>query len=371
MDKTGNKFDIDWSYSIASEKTAIYIKKKKSIEKNNFSYKTKISAKNKKSPSTKYKFIYGSFFLSLFIVLFFLSISISSASNLKEVESDKGSSEDFFFDEYPERFLENLIFEESNENEDSVTIEGTDVLKNKKIEYLKYRVKNNDNIDIIAKKYNLKPDTIILANGLKRKRNLIAGVMLEIPNQDGRVIRVTKNDSIFKIAKRYGVVWEDITDVNNLETSVIVVGQKLFVPNSTLTSFEKNEYFGDEYHWPLNSRQITSKFGPRSDPITGVTDFHTGLDIKDKLGSEVRAIKDGVVSYIGFNKIYGNYVEVKHNSDMISIYAHLNRVTVKKGSKVNQGEQIGKVGSTGRSTGPHLHLEIRKNGKLVDPLKIM
>ena len=120
--------------------------------------------------------------------------------------------------------------------------------------------------------------------------------------------------------------------------------------------------------WPVRGR-ITSPFGRRVHPFTGVTTFHEGLDIANKAWTPVYAPADGVVSYVGYRPYYGNLAIIEHaGSGIETRYAHLMRAAVDEGQPVRRGEMIGYLGNTGRSTGPHLHYEVRKNNQPVNPM---
>jgi murein DD-endopeptidase MepM/ murein hydrolase activator NlpD len=116
---------------------------------------------------------------------------------------------------------------------------------------------------------------------------------------------------------------------------------------------------------------ITSKFGKRVDPFNGRMGFHEGLDIRNHLGTKVMATADGVVVAKGYAHGLGNYVVLDHGNHFRTRFLHLRKSVVKRGERVTRGEYIGNLGSTGRSTGPHLHYEIRYRGKPVNPLKFM
>lgn len=122
---------------------------------------------------------------------------------------------------------------------------------------------------------------------------------------------------------------------------------------------------------PLYSGKITSRFGPRVDPFLGRPAMHTGIDFKARYGASVIATGPGKVTYSGWKGGYGKTVEIEHKGGVRTRYAHLSRIHVKKGATVKTGAVIGKVGSTGRSTGPHLHYETRLNGKPTNPNKFI
>ncbi len=131
------------------------------------------------------------------------------------------------------------------------------------------------------------------------------------------------------------------------------------------------QYTGGEMLWPVASSGtvITSNFGIREHPIQGVVKQHTGLDIGGvPTGTPVVAALDGVVAYAGWLGGYGNCVMINHGNGVITLYGHGNKVLTSVGRKIKQGETIMEVGSTGNSTGPHLHFEVRINGEYTNPL---
>ena len=119
---------------------------------------------------------------------------------------------------------------------------------------------------------------------------------------------------------------------------------------------------------PVQTGWISSYFGDRSDPFTGFTEFHKGLDIAAPAGTRVDAVAAGLVTWAGPRSGYGNMVQVNHGNGLSTRYCHNEKLLVKVGDLVHKGETIALVGSTGRSTGPHLHFEVLKNGAEVNPL---
>jgi len=114
---------------------------------------------------------------------------------------------------------------------------------------------------------------------------------------------------------------------------------------------------------------LNSGFGPRKDPFTGEGSFHPGLDISTRVHEPVLATAEGVVAKSGWSGDYGKEVEIAHSTGYVTIYGHLDEVLVKEGELVHRGDKVGLVGSTGRSTGPHLHYEVRKDDRAVNPLE--
>ena len=123
---------------------------------------------------------------------------------------------------------------------------------------------------------------------------------------------------------------------------------------------------------PIDGARISSSFGMRKHPISGFNKMHKGVDFAAPIGTPVYAGGNGVIEMVGVNGGYGKYIRIRHNNEYKTAYAHLNsyRKGISKGVRVNQGEVIGYVGSTGRSTGPHLHYEIIYQNKKVNPLKL-
>lgn len=120
---------------------------------------------------------------------------------------------------------------------------------------------------------------------------------------------------------------------------------------------------------PIKKGWISSYFGFRADPFTGRRTHHDGIDLAGKDGSAVIAVAAGVVTWAGKRSGYGQLVEINHGSGYVTRYGHNKLVEVKTGDRVTKGQTISRMGSTGRSTGPHVHFEVYKNGQAVDPMK--
>ncbi|GER94519.1 M23 family peptidase [hot springs metagenome] len=133
---------------------------------------------------------------------------------------------------------------------------------------------------------------------------------------------------------------------------------------------QKDIYISTPKGWPVIGR-ITSEFGPRENPRYGGQEFHSGLDISAATGTPVRATADGIVSFAGWSAGNGNLVVVEHGFGYSTFYAHNSSIAVKVGQKVKRGDTIAYVGSTGNTTGPHLHYEVWHNGKAVNPVDFL
>jgi murein DD-endopeptidase MepM/ murein hydrolase activator NlpD len=122
--------------------------------------------------------------------------------------------------------------------------------------------------------------------------------------------------------------------------------------------------------WPV-AGYLSSAYGPRRDPFTGGSDFHSGLDISAPRGQPIQATADGTVATASYQGNYGNLIEIDHGFGIATRYGHLSRFAVTRGQRVRRGDIIGYVGSTGRSTSPHLHYEVLVNGRLTNPLRLL
>ncbi|WLS02404.1 M23 family metallopeptidase [Shinella oryzae] len=122
---------------------------------------------------------------------------------------------------------------------------------------------------------------------------------------------------------------------------------------------------------PLPGSNITSRFGNRTDPFLGRLALHAGIDFRASTGTQIRSSGAGTVTVAGRNGGYGNMVEIDHGDGLTTRYAHLSRVLVKVGDHVEASDPVGLSGTTGRSTGPHLHYEVRRNGKAIDPMRFL
>jgi murein DD-endopeptidase MepM/ murein hydrolase activator NlpD len=158
--------------------------------------------------------------------------------------------------------------------------------------------------------------------------------------------------------------------LEQLETEMEDREQKLSVLESLLMSRSLSERVMPSGR-PVGDGWLSSLYGKRNDPFTGKQDFHKGLDFAGKKGSEVIAVGDGVVSWAGSKSGYGNLVEIKHGNGYTTRYGHNQSHMVKVGDTVKKGQQIALMGSTGRSTGPHVHFEVLHNGKSVNPSKFI
>ncbi|MFP3042439.1 M23 family metallopeptidase [Treponema primitia] len=145
----------------------------------------------------------------------------------------------------------------------------------------------------------------------------------------------------------------------------------LFIPGADFSPTERAFFLNTGFRYPLRTYRLSSPFGPRVNPVTGNFRVHQGLDLAAPEGTEVYAARDGEVIEMGTDPIYGNYIIIRHGETWASLYGHLSKFETALRSHVRSGTLIGRVGSTGQSTGPHLHFELRQNGRAQDPGRLL
>jgi murein DD-endopeptidase MepM/ murein hydrolase activator NlpD len=254
-----------------------------------------------------------------------------------------------------------------------------------------YAVKEGDTIGSIAQNFNVNVGTILWSNNLTERQYIRPGDTLKIPPVSGVLVTVKKGDTITKLASRYDGNADEIRDFNRIaDESTLALGTEIMIPGgrplapeqtiiaiasraresssaqaSALSNIKKPADANDaalpsaRLLWPTSGHVITQYYGWK----------HTGVDIDGDFASPLYAAYDGVVSTAGWNTGgYGLQIVVKHPNGMMTRYAHASKIFVKNGEAVKRGQVIAMMGSTGRSTGSHLHFEAYVNGKRVNPL---
>jgi len=238
-----------------------------------------------------------------------------------------------------------------------------------------YQVLGGDTLASIAKKFNISVESIKWSNDLKN--DLIKpGQMLKIPPENGIVYKVVSGDTVYSIAKKYNVNAQNIVnfpmnDFADMDTFALSIGQYLFVPGGEILPERVSPRFVATIQ--AGVRGTSNFIWPTSGSITQYPVwYHMALDIANPGGPAVLAADSGTVTYAGcLNWGYGCHIIIDHGNGYQTLYGHLSRYYVEAGDSVNQGSQIGVMGSTGMSTGTHLHFEIRSGGQLLNPLNFL
>lgn len=238
-----------------------------------------------------------------------------------------------------------------------------------------YTVQPGDTLSSIADRNKLKLQTLLWANPNITADSLQTGSELRIPPEDGVIYKVEQGDTLSMLTAGFGADMNEVIKANGLRDPYILqVGQTLFVPhgvmpNTTAKTTEhsnlsaaKSGVATGTFVWPTQG-WISTYFMELED--TG--NRHAGLDIANTYGTPVYAADGGVVTLAGWNGNYGNCVIIDHGNGFVTWYGHFERLMVDTGDKVYQGQQIGLMGTTGYSNGPHLHFELHLHGKLVNP----
>lgn len=297
----------------------------------------------------------------------------------------------------------------------------------KRAEQITYKVKKKDTIPAIAKRYGVKQDTILMNNKDALNNKMKVGDTITFPSIDGLYYKLEKNDTLAKIAKKYGISVVDIVDYNNINPKKLKAGSTIFLKGVTLQKYkdvegrlianqqakedkkknknkekekdkekEKPEnppkgtkgsppppppednddggrsaaYSGAGFTYPVRYAGVSSPFGNRYHPVLKRYILHTGVDLVAKY-VPLRAAKAGVVTFAGNMSGYGKIIIIRHDNGYETRYAHLSVISTNVGEHVNQGDLIGKTGNSGRTTGAHLHFEIRQNGVPKNPMKYL
>lgn len=237
-----------------------------------------------------------------------------------------------------------------------------------------HQVKKGETLSEIAKKYDVSMKRIAQTNSIASYDRLQIGEKLLIPvstkpgntneNAGGSWYIVKPGDSLYSIARKHNIEdWKKLQQINGISNPKrIKPGQRIFISGDGDIGFIK----------PLRIKMfVTSRYGYRNHPITGRYRLHEGIDFRAATGTRVYASKTGTVTYSGEKKGYGKTISIQHEDDFSTAYGHLSRIYVSAGDFVRQGQVIGLSGSTGHSTGPHLHFEIRYKGKSENPARYL
>lgn len=228
----------------------------------------------------------------------------------------------------------------------------------------------------IVEQYDLTIEGVVGANpDLSSLDRLPAGLELLIAPSDGLVVTLHSPDELNELIRHYGADPVEVAKANELRSPAdITPGMLLFLPEvkptRAMERLSQVRAMENRYMWPLHGR-ITSYFGRRNLGM-GTSSFHRGIDIAAPYGTTITAARAGTVTYAGWsNQGYGYLVKIRHFGNAETWYGHFSRITVSVGEYVEQSEPIGLVGSTGISTGPHLHFELYESHRPVDPLGML
>lgn len=253
--------------------------------------------------------------------------------------------------------------------------------KPKAAEAFLYTIQEGDTIAGIAEKHNISTGTILWSNGISEKDVITPGDHLTILPISGVLHTVSSGDTLLAIANKYDINALEIAAYNQLEdTHSLSIGDKLIIPGGEISV--------PRVAPPIRSgttRLAQDTDGPTPEPVKGsgagmiwptvtkhISQYfrwgHTGIDIDNRSQPAIYAALNGTVEFAGWLGAYGNLIIINHGNGMQTYYAHASKFYVSKGATVDKGQAIAQMGSTGRSSGPHVHFEVRRNGAPINPL---
>lgn len=257
---------------------------------------------------------------------------------------------------------------------------ATSKIKRDREKIIYYTVNGGDSVSTIAAEFEISVNTILWENNLSAYSLIRPGDQLAILPTTGISHAVASGETIAEIANEYNIEGEEIIEFNKLtEDAILAVGQKLIIPGGRkvqYASYQPESYTGisvikdlisppsatpvsgNKMNWPTEGHTITQYYSWR----------HNAIDIANKLGTPIYSADAGTVEIVGWGTGYGNQIVIDHGGGKKTRYAHLSQVYVAKGDKVDKGQTIAAMGSTGWSSGPHLHFEVIINGRKYNPL---
>jgi len=229
----------------------------------------------------------------------------------------------------------------------------------------RYTIRQEDDIFSLAARSNIPYSALASLNRLNNPTSLEAGTLLLLPSCPGIFIPEDVHSDLEKIIRASRPNTEEAVQLRIRADGRIKTF--FFFPGADFSPTERTFFLNSGFRFPLRSYRVTSPFGVREDPFHGNRSMHRGIDLAAAEGTEVFAAADGTVTAIGEDPVYGIYIIITHSNRWTSLYGHLQRVDTVLHSEVKSGNLIGRVGSTGQSTGPHLHFELRQDGRALDP----
>lgn len=218
------------------------------------------------------------------------------------------------------------------------------------IQFYKYKIKEDDSIFIVASRFNLTYDTLASLNNISNQLFFNEYQEILIPNCQG---------------------FFHLDEVKNSQEITINNNKMFFIPGKQMDSKSRIDFLTTPFKSPLKKMKITSSYGYRENPFTGFKELHPGIDLKAKSGTKIYSPLNGKIITKKYDDFYGNVLVIDHGYGYTTHYFHLEKVTKNNGDFIETGELVAKTGNSGRSTGPHLHFEIRKDDEVLNPVKLL
>ena len=238
-----------------------------------------------------------------------------------------------------------------------------------KLTLFRYRRKKGEDLLAISARLNLPYEALATINRADHTAAFAQRDIIIVPNMPGVFIPLLPQSDLelmlFSTRSGTDAAATITVDTGNGKSTF------LFYPGGHFHPVERAFFLKILFRFPLAEWRITSQFGLRSDPFSGHARYHNGVDLAAPSGTNVLAARDGIIFKIGYDDTYGNHIVVNHSGGYQTLYGHLEEIHMSLNQSVNSGMIIGTLGSTGRTTGPHLHFEILKSGRPKDPVPLL
>ena len=232
-----------------------------------------------------------------------------------------------------------------------------------------YVVPQDTDVMAISARLDIPYETLATVNRMAESRAVRKGEILIVPASTGLFVPTDPdNDLEYLMAASRGV--KDVDRMLRIRLKGRPVEFR-FIPGARFSAPERAFFLGTGFRFPLPKGRLTSGYGLRASPFTGEIQHHEGIDLAAPAGTEVYAARSGTVKDVGYDPVYGTFVLLSHEGGWETLYGHLSARRVELNTPVKSGMIIGNVGSTGLSTGPHLHFEVRFRGASRDPMPLL
>jgi len=236
-----------------------------------------------------------------------------------------------------------------------------------------YTPREGEDLMAIAARCSIPYGTLASLNRFSHQEDMVPDKPLLLPSAVGLFIAETPGTGLERL------IFSTRAETGEQDRGGVVLSvpregkaeRFLFIPGDDFSPTERVFFLNRGFHFPLQNFQVSSFYGPRINPITGKSSMHEGVDLAAPEGTEVYAVRSGTVIAQGEDSVLGKYVIIEHENNWVSFYGHLSEIKTVLRQEVQSVSLIAKVGSTGQSTGPHLHFELRQNGQTRDPAKLL
>jgi hypothetical protein len=234
-----------------------------------------------------------------------------------------------------------------------------------------YIPKENDDLLGIAARCSIPYSALVSLNRFSHGDDMAPGKAVLLPSLHGIFVPEKPDTHLERLLSS--------TRAEGVEASSILLSvprggtteRFRFIPGDDFNATERIFFLNRGFHFPLERFEVSSSYGPRINPVTGKAGMHGGLDLAAPEGTNVYAARDGIVMDTGEDPVLGKYVIISHENNWVSLYGHLSAVVTSLRAELRSGNLIARVGSTGQSTGPHLHFELKQNGRSRDPARLL